>query len=171
MGHPVRLFYYGELTVDKKYELATCNMPIPSGDSLYRVGILYNISIPISRSMYRIKALRSFGCIKEGALGGYIESEDNLSHEGYCWVFSSAQVYGNARVDDNARVYGSVRLSGNVHICDNAQIFGDAHICPSYAFICGDTKIDHGVWVQGVLIGDKRYLVSNTLEKILLGAN
>ena len=30
--------------------------------------------------MYRIKALRSFGYIKKGELGGYIEKEYNLSH-------------------------------------------------------------------------------------------
>ena len=35
----------------------------------------------------RIKALRSFGDVKEGDLGGWIEKESNLSHEGNCWVY------------------------------------------------------------------------------------
>ena len=30
--------------------------------------------------LYRIQSLRSFSNVKEGELGGYIESEDNLSH-------------------------------------------------------------------------------------------
>ena len=32
--------------------------------------------------LHRIKALRSFGDVKAGDLGGFIESEDNLSQEG-----------------------------------------------------------------------------------------
>ena len=48
--------------------------------------------------VHRIKALRDFGHVKKGNLGGWIESEDNLSHDGNCWVFDEAGVYGNARV-------------------------------------------------------------------------
>lgn len=37
--------------------------------------------------LYRIKALIDIpNIVKAGELGGYIESEKNLSHEGNCWV-------------------------------------------------------------------------------------
>jgi hypothetical protein len=36
--------------------------------------------------LYRIKAVRDFSDVKKGDIGGYVESEDNLSHEGDCWV-------------------------------------------------------------------------------------
>ena len=36
--------------------------------------------------LHRIRALEDFGRVKAGDLGGYIQSEDNLSHEGDCWV-------------------------------------------------------------------------------------
>ena len=38
------------------------------------------------KTLYRIEALKSFGTVRVGDLGGYIESENNLSHEGTAWV-------------------------------------------------------------------------------------
>jgi len=126
--------------------------------------------------LYRIKALRSFGLVREGDLGGRVESKDNLSHEGYCWVYKNARVYGNAQVYGNvqgcgnARVYGNAKLSGNIYISGNARIYGDVYICiTALVRICGDTKIDHGIWVQGTVIDNKICLVSTTLEKVLIG--
>ena len=37
------------------------------------------------RTVYRIKALRDFGDVKTGQLGGWIEKESNLSHDGNCF--------------------------------------------------------------------------------------
>lgn len=34
------------------------------------------------RRLHRIKALRDFGSVKAGELGGWIQCEENLSHEG-----------------------------------------------------------------------------------------
>lgn len=44
------------------------------------------------RKLYRIKALVDFGDVKAGELGGYIEKEDNLSHDGNAWVSDNAKV-------------------------------------------------------------------------------
>ncbi len=46
----------------------------------------------------RIKALRSFGDIREGAVGGFVEKEENLDHCGDSWVSGDAGVFGDARV-------------------------------------------------------------------------
>ena len=40
-------------------------------------------------------ACKDFGNIKKGDFGGYVESEKNLSHEGNCWVYDGAKVYGD----------------------------------------------------------------------------
>src|SRR5260364_283528 len=56
------------------------------------------------RTLYRIRALRDFKYVWIGQLGGYIEKEENLSHEGEAWVFDNARVFGDARVFGNARV-------------------------------------------------------------------
>ena len=54
--------------------------------------------------LHRIKALKSFGNIKEGDLGGWVESEKNLSQDGNAWVSGNAKVYDNATVGGNATV-------------------------------------------------------------------
>ena len=43
----------------------------------------------IDKQMYRIQAIRSFGIVKEGDFGGYIELSQNLSHDGNAWVFGN----------------------------------------------------------------------------------
>ena len=42
------------------------------------------------KKVFQIKALISFGNVKAGDLGGYIEKEDNLSHKGNAWVSGNA---------------------------------------------------------------------------------
>ena len=61
--------------------------------------------------LYRIKALSSFGCVSAGDLGGFLESEKNLSQNGDAWVYGNAEVYGDAWVYGYARVYGNAEVS------------------------------------------------------------
>lgn len=61
----------------------------------------------LGRKLFRIKALISFGNVKVGDMGGYIEKEENLSQYGNAWVSGNAEVYGNAKV------YGDAEVSGN----------------------------------------------------------
>ena len=60
--------------------------------------------------LWRIKALRDFGNVAKGNIGGWIEGEKNLSHEG------DARVFGDAWVCDNARVFGNARVSGDARV-------------------------------------------------------
>ena len=71
--------------------------------------------------LHRIKALDSFGNIKKGDLGGWIESEKNLSQDGDAWVGDNATVCGNARVYGNATVYGYATVYGNATVSGNAD--------------------------------------------------
>ena len=56
-------------------------------------------------TLYQIEATTQGYWGPVGTLGGYIQSERNLS--GNAWVHHSARVYDNAQVYDNALVYGS----------------------------------------------------------------
>ena len=56
-------------------------------------------------TLHRIKATVEFGFVKVGELGGWIEKEENLSHEGKAWVCGDAEVWGNANVCGNAEVF------------------------------------------------------------------
>ena len=60
------------------------------------------------KKLFRIKALVAFGDVEKGELGGFIEKEDNLSHDGNAWVSGNAQVSGDA---DYAAVAGFGRYS------------------------------------------------------------
>ena len=57
-------------------------------------------------TLHRIKAIENFGDVKKGDIGGWIETEKNLSMYGNAWVSDDARVFGNARVSDDARVFG-----------------------------------------------------------------
>jgi hypothetical protein len=80
------------------------------------------------KTLYRIQALKDFGDVKAGDLGGYVESERNLSQDGDCWVADDAWVYDNARVFDNALISGNAWVSGNARVNGDAEIYGSAEI-------------------------------------------
>ena len=54
------------------------------------------------KKLFRIKALVEFGDVEAGEFGGYVEKEENLSHDGNAWVYGNAMVYGDAEVYGNA---------------------------------------------------------------------
>ena len=95
---------------DKKYEF--------TGETKVELGITFN----------RIKALRNFGSVTAGEIGGWVESEKNLSHAGSCWVYDDAQISGNARISGNAHIWGNARISGNARIWGDAQISKPHHV-------------------------------------------
>lgn len=70
-------------------------------------------------TLYRIKALISFGAVKKGELGGYVEKESNLCHSGNAWVSGNAKVNGDAEVKGDARVYDNAWVTGNAKITGN----------------------------------------------------
>ena len=79
---------------------------------------------PSNPKLKRIRALIDIPdtAVEAGRLGGWIEGEENLSHDGSCWVYGNASVYDNARVYGNASVYDSASVSGNAGVYGNAKI-------------------------------------------------
>ncbi|WP_208434689.1 hypothetical protein [Bartonella taylorii] len=127
----------------------------------------------------RIRALRDFGDVKAGDLGGYIENESNLSHEGNCWVYNKARVfqnarvfgnakvksffvdvYGNAQIYDNAQVTDHAHISDNAVICDDAHVGGNAKISGS-AYICDEARVFDDAVICDALISGNSYIHSN----------
>jgi hypothetical protein len=117
-------------------------------------------------TLYRIRALKNFECpvkedslfsnyINKGDLGGYIEKEENLSHEGGCWVFHKARVYGNAQVLENARVYNLANIFGNAIVKGYARLLGSSYVHGN-AIISGHSELD-----GRVSVGDDSKLSGN----------
>ena len=88
----------------------------------------------------RIRAVTAFGVVEAGDIGGWIEKEENLSHDGSAWVHSSAWVYGDARVYGDAEVCGDAWVYGDARVHGNARVYGDARVCGN-AEVCGDAEV------------------------------
>lgn len=89
---------------NKKYEL--------TDESIKRLGV----------TLYRIRALRDFGNVKKGALGGFVQSEANLSHDGDSWVYDDAKVFDRARVIENGKVFYNAEVMGKAIISKNSRV-------------------------------------------------
>ena len=104
--------------------------------------------------LHRIRALRDVGGeVKAGDLGGFVESERNLSFEpdDDAWIFDEAIVCNNAYVDQgavlredaiacaNAYISHGARLSGHVRAEDDSYIRG-AVLC-AFARTSGTSMI------------------------------
>lgn len=102
--------------------------------------------------LYRIRALKDFGVVKKGDVGGYIQKEENLSQKNTCWVYKEAKVWGEARVYEKAKIYGEAKVwqeakvYGEAIVCGKVTVYGEARICEEAAIygeaeICGNAKI------------------------------
>ncbi len=110
-------------------------------------------------TLYQIRALRDFTCpfklnpdgeildqtlVKKGDLGGYVEKEENLSHEGGCWIFEEAEVR------DNGRVEGNARLVGRSLVRDNAIVKGYSCLSAN-AYVWGNAVLDGATQMKGLV--------------------
>lgn len=131
------------------------------------------------RTLHRIRAIRDFRNVKEGNLGGWIEKEENLSHEGNCWVANEACVFDDARVRDNSYVGGRARIEnqayvgGVVCIVDQAYVGGKAcivgeAIVGGEAFIAGDACITERAFIAGkaIITSTDDYTEKNALPEM-----
>lgn len=98
-----------------------------------------------TNTLYRIKAVKDFGDVKKGDLGGWIERELNLSHNGNCWVYDQSKIYGKAAVVHDAKVFNNSSVYFNATIANcglvNNSIVGGKCIVMDKAEVRG-VKID-----------------------------
>ena len=103
--------------------------------------------------LHKIQAVRDFGDVQKGDLGGWVESEENLSHDGNCWVS------GNGRVSGNGEVYGNGRVSGNGRVYGDGRVYGSARIG-----VNGYISSPRSYFVQGP-IGSRNDFLTCYLDK------
>jgi NDP-sugar pyrophosphorylase family protein len=77
----------------------------------------------------RIQALRDFGNVKAGELGGYISCEENLSHNGTCWVSDDAIVRDSAIARDFALVRDRAQVRDSAIVRDHAIVRDRSIVC------------------------------------------
>jgi len=128
-------------------------------------------------TLHEIEAVRDFGNIKKGTVGGWIEKESNLSHEGECWVAGNAKVFGNALVYGDAQVYGDAVVYGdawvygdaevfeNAKVWGNAQVFGDAWVYGN-AEVWGNAQVFGNALVYGSILEKKNQVLPEELSTL-----
>ena len=105
-------------------------------------------------TLHRIRSVKNFEYVTVVELGGFVEKEENLSHDGGAWVSREAIVYGEARVS------GEALVSDEAKVCDNAVVYGDATVCDDAtvrdnsivdddAVVCGNAEVFDNAQVYG----------------------
>lgn len=103
------------------------------------------------KTLYRIEAVRDFEDIFVGDKGGFIEKEDNLSHNGKCWVYHEAKVYGHARIIEDAIVYNRATVAEHAVCSGISRVCGSAYI-GGFAQISNGAKIHEDAMVNGCAV-------------------
>ncbi len=109
------------------------------------------------KTLHRIRAVRDFGKVRAGEIGGWIEKEENLSHYGDCWVgdesivCENAVIRGYALIRGHAAIRGYAAIGGHAVIREDAAIGGHAEI-EAHAVIGGYTVIEGNACVGGYAI-------------------
>lgn len=107
-----------------------------------------------NKKLYRIKSLRDFGKVKTGDLGGFIEKEENLSHEGNCWVYNEAKVFDDAIVEHDAQVknmacaYEQATIRDKALVMDASQVRGNGNVYGA-AILSGLAVVQDFAWIDG----------------------
>lgn len=99
------------------------------------------------KTLTRIQATQSFSDIKNGDLGGFIESEANLEQTGNAWIYDNARICDNAKVSGNAKVRHTALVENSAQIKGNAVVGGDARVIHN-AIIEGDADLREHCIIQ-----------------------
>jgi hypothetical protein len=85
-------------------------------------------------TLHQIKAIKSFGDVKKGDLGGFVQRQENLSQDGLCWIYDNSLVYLDARVEDDAKakngcwIWNSAKLRNEAIAEDSCYLSGDIDV-------------------------------------------
>lgn len=95
--------------------------------------------------LHRIRALRDIDPdVKAGDLGGFVESESNLSTEpdDTAWIYNDAIATGNAYVDKASRLRDRAIICDCAYVSQGSVLYGDAR-AEDNAYIRGSVLKDH----------------------------
>lgn len=127
--------------MSKKYEIVRDQSITIYNKNLYRIRSLYDFMAGNGRS------------VKKGDLGGYVQSENNLSQSGKCWIFDDAKAFDNAIIRDNSTISDQAESYNNAIICDSADIL-DYSSVHGNAIICNSARIfSHSIVFDSAIIG------------------
>lgn len=93
--------------------------------------------------LHRIRAICQVNeQVSPGALGGYVQTEDNLSQDGTCWIYDQAICCEEAVVEDDGRMFDGAVARGSALISGDARMFERAVAEGNSSFFSGELKED-----------------------------
>ena len=100
--------------------------------------------------LYRIRALKDIPRhnVKAGDLGGWVQSEKNLSQDGDCWIEGDSVVICNAHISGDALVYDKAVIRGCARITGEAKVGENAYVADS-AFVTDRVSILESAQIFG----------------------
>lgn len=164
---------------DRKYEL------IPA-HNMYGPPLLHN-----GKPLYRLKALRKiidpnnwhdgengeriYEVLADpdnaSCWGGLVESSDNLSHDGNCWITGDARavegsrVVGNCLLKDRAQLLGNSIGSGNSVIGGYTLVDGES-IITGNALLLGAPRVVDSLVGAGAVVCGHAELIRTTVKRL-----
>ena len=119
------------------------------------------------RRVVALVVIASHG-VSPGDVGGWVESESNLSHSGEAWVSGDAQVSGKAWVSGDAQVSGKARVSGEALVYGKARVYGEARVSGK-ARVYGEALVSGKAWVFGEANVSGEARVLNVSDLLVIG--
>lgn len=124
----------------------------------------------------RVVAVRDFGDVKKGDVGGCVQSYRNLSQKGDCWIYDEAVAEEQTRVYENAKLKGNANMWGwnysnsdepNTLLHGNAVI--DGYVNFSGGEVSGNARVEgdfaDDTWILYTQVeGDARVLPGSELR-------
>ena len=102
---------------------------------------------------FRLVATKEFWCgdyfVKRGSKGGLVDSQDNLSQDGSCWITKDACVYGNARIKGDALITDRAIVCADAIVRGKSIISDDCQVCGK-SIVDGDSVVAGSIELVGV---------------------
>ena len=108
--------------------------------------------------VYRIQAIKDFGDVKAGDLGGWVQSYKNLSQIGECWLYNDAIARDSATVQNAASLYDYSIARDYATVCQNAVV-------TDRVVVEGHATVSSGLHLDRVVIGGHAVVEGCTAKK------
>lgn len=132
--------------------------------------LLHETTTILDHKLYRIQALRDFGNVKKGDLGGYVGCARNLSQTGDAWIGDNAKVFGralvcdNALVIENAIVQGDAIIKNNAKIADCSMVFGKS-VIKDYATLYDFASVGNSIVCEHARLYDNMQIENTVIRR------
>lgn len=158
----------------QKYEIITSDAKFTAYFSLKDNVIVPEKTDDSCVKVYRIRALKDISyshCVDAGELGGWVESEYNLSQTDGCWISPDAVAVGRARVSMNAHLYSGCVARDFAQVSGNSEVWMDS-VVRDHGVVTDYARIKNNTVVSGNgVVGDRADLDNSVVRGGFVGGH